>query len=35
MEATGRYGEDLANFLYVFGHQVSIVNPAQIKKLFS
>ena len=31
MEATGRYGEDLANFLYVSGHQVSIVNPAQIK----
>ena len=31
MEATGRYGEDLANFLYVSGHQVSLVNPAQIK----
>jgi len=31
MEATGRYGEDLANFLYVSGHEVSIVNPAQIK----
>lgn len=31
MEATGRYGEDLALFLYLEGHQVSIVNPAQIK----
>ena len=31
MEATGCYGEDLANFLYVSGHKVSIVNPAQIK----
>jgi transposase len=31
MEATGRYGEDLAHFLYVSGHNVSIVNPAQIK----
>jgi transposase len=31
MEATGRYGEDLANFLYVSGYEVSIVNPAQIK----
>lgn len=31
MEATGRYGEDLANFLYLKGHKVSIVNPAQIK----
>ncbi|MBA3814849.1 MAG: IS110 family transposase [Alphaproteobacteria bacterium] len=31
MEATGRYGEDLANFLFMAGHKVSIVNPAQIK----
>lgn len=31
MEATGRYGEDLATFLYVSGHKVSIVNPSQIK----
>jgi transposase len=31
MEATGRYGEDLANFLYMSGYKVSIVNPAQIK----
>ena len=31
MEATGRYGEDLAHFIYVSGHLVSVVNPAQIK----
>jgi transposase len=31
MEATGRYGEDLTNFLYGSGHTISIVNPAQIK----
>ncbi len=31
MEATGRYGEDLAHFLYIAGHYVSFVNPAQIK----
>jgi transposase len=31
MEATGRYGEDLANLLYISGHHVSIVNPTQIK----
>jgi len=31
MEATGRYGEDLAHFLYISGHDISIVNPAQIK----
>jgi transposase len=31
MEATGRYGEDLANFLYISGHHLSIINPAQIK----
>jgi transposase len=31
MEATGRYGEDLANFLYESGCEVSIVNPSQIK----
>lgn len=31
MEATGRYGEDLATFLYEAGHEVSVVNPAQIK----
>ena len=31
MEATGRYGEDLANLLYISGYKVSIVNPTQIK----
>lgn len=31
MEATGRYGEELANFLYMSGCNVSLVNPAQIK----
>lgn len=32
MEATGRYGENLAEFLVERGHQVSVVNPARIKK---
>jgi transposase len=31
MEATGRYGEGLAEFLYGKGHKVSILNPAQIR----
>lgn len=31
MEATGRYGEDLAEYLYTAGHQVSVVNPMVIK----
>lgn len=31
LEATGRYGEALAQFLYDAGHTVSVVNPAQIK----
>jgi len=31
MEATGRYGLELAKFLYKQGHAVSIVNPRQIK----
>jgi transposase len=31
MEATSRYGEDLATFLYEAGYDVSVVNPAQIK----
>jgi transposase len=31
MEATSIYGEALAEFLYVEGFQVSIVNPARIK----
>ena len=31
MEATGAYGDALAEYLYATGHLVSIVNPAQIK----
>lgn len=31
MEATGAYGDDLAECLYAAGQVVSIVNPAQIK----
>jgi transposase len=31
MEATGSYGDALAEYLYAAGHLVSIVNPAQIK----
>lgn len=31
MEATGRYGEDLAEFLYGAGMEVSVVNPVRIK----
>ena len=31
MEATGRYGEALALFLYEQGYTVSVVNPARIK----
>lgn len=32
MEATGRYGEALAEALHENGHTVSVVNPARIKK---
>lgn len=32
MEATGRYWEDLAFFLYEEGHSVSVVNPKLIKR---
>lgn len=32
LEATGLYGEDLAHFLYLQAYQVSVVNPARIKK---
>lgn len=32
MEATGRYWEAAAEFLVARGHQVSVVNPARIKK---
>jgi transposase len=31
MEATGQYGDGLAEYLYQQGHQVSVVNPARIK----
>jgi len=31
MEATGQYGEALAEFLYQEGFLVSVVNPARIK----
>lgn len=31
MEATGRYGENLATHLHQAGHRVSVVNPARIK----
>jgi transposase len=32
LEATGRYGDALAVYLHQAGHQVSLVNPARIKK---
>jgi transposase len=32
MEATGQYGDALAEFLYREGHQVSVVNPLRIKR---
>lgn len=32
LEATGTYGDAVAEFLVEAGHRVSIVNPAQIKK---
>lgn len=31
LEATGRYGDALAEYLYQAGHTVSVVNPARIK----
>lgn len=31
MEATGRYGDELAHFLHEAGHSVSVVNPQRIK----
>ena len=31
LEATGRYGEALAHYLYERQHEVSVVNPAQIR----
>ncbi len=35
MEATGSYGEKLADFLYESGHEVHVVNPACIKAFAS
>jgi len=32
LEATGRYGDDLAEYLYDQGHTVSVVNPLAIKR---
>ena len=32
MESTGRYGDAVADWLHKQGHQVSMVNPARIKK---
>ena len=31
LEATGRYGEALAAYLYQAGHRVSVINPSRIK----
>jgi len=31
LEATGQYGDEVAEFLYIHGHDVSVVNPARIK----
>jgi len=31
LEATGAYGDDVAQYLYDAGHTVSVVNPARIK----
>jgi len=33
LEATGQYGEAIAEFLYQAGHTVRVVNPARIKAL--
>jgi transposase len=32
LEATGQYGDGVAEYLYKAGHQVSVVNPARIKR---
>ena len=32
LEATGQYGEAVAEYLFECGHQVSVVNPARIKR---
>ena len=31
LEATGKYGDDIAAFMFQQGHSVSVVNPARIK----
>jgi len=32
MEATGQYGDRIAEYLFLQGHDVSVVNPARIKR---
>lgn len=32
LEATGQYGDEVAEHLYLQGHDVSVVNPARIKR---
>lgn len=32
LEATGQYGEEIAEYLYDRKHKVSVVNPARIKR---
>lgn len=32
LEATGQYGDEVAEYLYTQGHDVSVVNPARIKR---
>lgn len=32
LEATGQYGDGVAEYLYLTGHEVSVVNPARIKR---
>lgn len=32
LEATGQYGDEVAEYLYLQGHDVSVVNPARIKR---
>lgn len=32
LEATGQYGDRVAEYLFEIGHQVSVVNPARIKR---
>jgi transposase len=32
LEATGQYGDEIAEYLFTQGHDVSVVNPARIKR---